>query len=156
MSATSETIFYKRSRFNTHLPIDCLYSPTHAWIARQEDGLWRVGLTKFATRMLGEMVDCGFELEPGAPVAPGQIIGWIEGFKAISDLFCIAEGVFAGGNPSLKEQIDLVTEEPHGRGWIYSVRGQPDAKCMNVAEYQQLLDKTIDRILEQQKPEDIH
>ena len=81
-----KTLHYKRSRFVTQLPLDYLYGPSHSWIARQGDGTWRVGLTKFATRMLGEMVDHGFELEVGAPVAPGQIIGWVEGFKAISDV----------------------------------------------------------------------
>jgi len=34
-----------------------------------------------------------FETQPGARVEPGQIIGWVEGFKAISDLFCVAENL---------------------------------------------------------------
>src|SRR5207302_8110065 len=102
---TPKTLHYKRSRFVTHLPVDYLYSPSHCWIARQENDLWRVGLTKFATRMLGEMVDHGFGVEANAPVAPGQIIGWVEGVNAISDLFCIAEGLFDGPNPQLKEKI---------------------------------------------------
>src|SRR5437763_7545931 len=67
-----KTLHYKRSRFVTHLPVDYLYSPSHCWIARQEDDLWRVGFTKFAVRMLGDMVDHGFEIEPGALVQPGQ------------------------------------------------------------------------------------
>src|SRR5262245_19669569 len=103
-----KTIHYKRARFATQLPVDYLYSPSHFWAARQEDDLWRIGLTRFATRMLGEMVDCGFELGADAPVASGQIIGWIEGFKAISDVFCIADGNFAGTNPILKEKITQV------------------------------------------------
>src|SRR6185503_5988298 len=80
-----KSLHYRRSRFVTHLPVNYLYSPSHCWIALQEGGLWRVGLTKFATRMLGEMVDHGFDIELESPVASGQIIGWIEGFKAISD-----------------------------------------------------------------------
>ena len=53
MSATS---FYKRSNFVTHLPVDCLYSPSHFWLREIAPGRWRVGFTKFATRMLGEIV----------------------------------------------------------------------------------------------------
>src|SRR5437762_7742358 len=100
-----KTLHYKRSRFVTHLPVDYLYSPSHCWIARQEGDLWRVGFTKFAVRMLGDMVDHGFEIEPGAPVQPGQIVGWIEGFKAISVRSCIAGGTFAGANPAPKASI---------------------------------------------------
>ena len=150
-----KTLHYKRSRFVTQLPVDYLYSPSHGWIARQEGDLWRVGFTKFAVRMLGDMVDHGFEIEPGAPVQPGQIVGWIEGFKAISDLFCIAEGNFAGANPLLKERITVVNKDPYGEGWLYMVKGKPDSKCVDVHGYRAILDKTIDKILEKHKSEEI-
>ncbi len=150
-----KTLHYKRSRFVTHLPVDYLYSPSHGWIARQEDDLWRVGFTKFAVRMLGDMVDNGFETGLDAPVQPGQIVGWIEGFKAISDLFCIAEGTFAGVNPLLKERITVVNKDPYGEGWLYMVKGKPDSKCVDVHAYRAILDKTIDKILEKQKSEEI-
>jgi glycine cleavage system H protein len=110
-----------------------------------------VGLTKFATRMLGEMVDHGFEVEAGAAVQCGQIIGWVEGFKAISDLFCVVEGEFLGSNSALKERISLISKDPYQKGWLYEVKGQPDVKCLDVHAYRDLLDKTIDRILARQK-----
>ena len=100
-------------------------------------------------------MDHGFEVQPESPVQPGQIIGWIEGFKAISDLFCIAEGQFMGGNPALKEKIELVNKDPYGAGWLYLVKGTPDSRCLDVHGYQQLLDKTIDKILEKQEHEEI-
>ena len=149
-----KSLHYKRARFVTQLPVDYFYSPSHFWIARQEGKTWRVGLTRFATRMLGDMVDHGFSVEPNAPVSSGQIIGWVEGFKAISDLFCIADGQFAGGNPALKEKIALLNKDPYGAGWLYAVEGKPDAKCFDVEEYTKVLDKTIDRILEKQKAEE--
>lgn len=149
------TLPYKRSHFATQLPLAYRYSPSHAWIAEHEPGLWRVGLTRFATRMLGEMVDHGIDTAPGVVVEPGQIIGWIEGFKAISDLFCIARGEFAGGNPGLKENIAAVDRDCYGQGWIYAVKGEPDPKCVDVHGYRAILDKAIDRILEQQKGQEI-
>jgi len=148
-----KTLHYKRSQFVTQLPVDYLYSPSHAWIARQDADHWRIGLTKFATRMLGEMVDHGFEIEPGTPVEAGQIVGWVEGFKAISDLYCIGRGQFAGGNPVLKEKIALVNKEPYGAGWLYLIKGQPDQKCVDVHAYRDILDAAIERILAQQKGE---
>ncbi|MCI0744664.1 MAG: glycine cleavage system protein H [Verrucomicrobia subdivision 3 bacterium] len=154
MAEQGKTLFYKRSQFVTHLPVDYLYSPSHAWIAREPDGEhWRVGLTKFATRMLGEMVDHGFELEAGARVDAGQIIGWVEGFKAISDLYCIAAGEFAGGNAMLRENVGLISKDPYGAGWLYRVKGAAAASCVDVQAYRAVLDKTIDKILEKQKGE---
>ena len=73
------TSFYKRSNFVTHLPVDCLYSPSHFWLARLDGDRWRVGFTKFATRMLGEIVEVQWEKADGAPVLSGEIIGSVEG-----------------------------------------------------------------------------
>jgi glycine cleavage system H protein len=148
------TVFYKRSNFVTHLPTDYLYSPSHFWLAAIGDGRWRVGYTKFATRMLGEIVDHQFEKQPGDPVQSGEIIGSIEGFKAISDLYCVGDGRFAEGNPALRNEIELVAKDPYGAGWLYVLEGTPDAKCSDLEAYRKLLDSTIDRILEKQSHED--
>jgi glycine cleavage system H protein len=151
MAAGEDTLLYKRARFVTRLPVGRLYSPSHFWIAEHEAGVWRVGFTRFATRMLGEMVEPQLQVEIGAPVGSGQIIGWIEGFKAISDIYCIAEGNFAGGNPALTENIELLGKEPYGAGWLYAIEGKPDSRCMDVHGYVGLLDATIDKMLEKQE-----
>lgn len=149
-----ETSFYKRSNFVTHLPVERLYSPSHVWLARETADRWKIGFTKFATRMLGEIVDHQWEKTPGDPVRSGEIIGSIEGFKAISDVYCVATGTFAGGNPVLGERIELVGTDPYGTGWLYIVDGAPDTNCLDVHGYRALLDTTIDRILEKQKTSD--
>jgi hypothetical protein len=47
------------------------------------------------------------------------------------------------------------TSDTGGAGWLYEVNGTPDTKCLDVHTYRDLLDKTIDRILAQQKGEEI-
>ncbi len=98
--------------------------------------------------MLGEMVDYGFDTAAGSPVSPGQAIGWIEGFKALSDVFCVGKGEFAGLNPALEGDITLVNRDPYGAGWLYMITGEPDSTCMDVRAYAGLLDRTIDKFLE--------
>jgi glycine cleavage system H protein len=147
----SQAIVYKKSRFVARLPVDYLYSPSHYWVGRQKDGSWRVGLTKFATRMLGEMVDCQFDVTPGSAVHQGQVLGWIEGFKAISDIFCAGDGVFLGPNPLLVEKITVVNEDPHAAGWLFSLEGRAGSDSLDVHGYCALLDKTIDLLLEKQE-----
>jgi glycine cleavage system H protein len=103
--------------------------------------------------MLGEIVEVQWEKAEGAAVASGEIIGSIEGFKAISDIYCAANGAFAGGNAALPENIETVGKDPYGAGWLYAVDGTPDAKCVDLAAYRALLDTTIDHILEKQSAE---
>jgi glycine cleavage system H protein len=151
MAASQHTLLYKRARFVTRLPVDRLYSPTHFWIAEQQAGIWRVGFTRFATRMLGEIVEHEFQVDLGAPIEAGQIIGWIEGFKAISDIYSVAGGKFAGGNPALSKNIELLGKEPYDAGWLYAIEGTPDSRCTDVHGYAGLLDATIDKMLEKQE-----
>ena len=155
MSAPA-TSFYKRSNFVTHLPVDCLYSPSHFWIAKMGGSKLgvtrlRIGFTKFATRMLGEIVEVRFEKQPGAALAGGDIVGSIEGFKAISDIYACVSGTFVSGNPVLASNVECVGKNPYAEGWLYEVDGEPDDKCVPLEQYRAMLDTTIDKILEKQK-----
>jgi len=140
----SATVFYQRCRFATPLPVAFLYTPAHHWLARQPDGSWRVGLTKFATRLLGEMVEYGFHLTAGTNVRVGDAIGFVEGFKAVSELASAVSGRFLGANPALREQPDLINQDPYDAGWLYTAEGLPDPAGLDVQGYRGFLDRTID------------
>ncbi len=143
------TIRYKRSRFSTRLIEDRLYTAGHSWLEQVEGDLWRVGFTKFAVRMLGEIVELGFELRAGATVETGQVVGWLEGFKAVTDVFTPLSGHFERVNPAVDEDVGIVTVDPYVEGWLFEVRGRPGRECISVQEYVSLLDTTIDKMLGQ-------
>ena len=149
MSQPPEKIIaYKRSRFSTRLPESRLYAQSHFWLLQEEPGVWRVGFTKFATRMLGDLVEYEFTVTTGAPVDLGQAIGWVEGFKAVSDLFSVATGEFLGPNPALSQDPTLADNDPYQRGWLYRVRGTPDPNTIDVNGYIAVLDATIDKMID--------
>jgi glycine cleavage system H protein len=139
-------IHYRRSRFATRLAGDRLYTASHFWVLEHEPGLWRVGLTKFAARMLGDVVDLGFDATAGTRVALGDAVGWLEGFKARTDLYTVVAGTFATANPELENDIDIIDRDRYGRGWLYEVRGTPDADACDAEGYAAMLDATIDRM----------
>ncbi len=146
-----EELYYRRLLFRTRLVSDRMYTPSHFWIQQQSDGLWRVGLTKFASRMLGDVVDIGFDRTEGQRVELGEEIGWFEGFKARSDLYSVAAGAFAGSNPLLIDRIAVIDDDRYRRGWLYEVRGEPDPGAMDMHAYAALLDATIDRMRQSQR-----
>jgi len=148
--APTEKIAYKRSRFSTRLPVGRLYTPSHFWLLQIEPGVWNVGFTKFATRMLGDMVEHGFGVKPGDSVSVGQTIGWVEGFKALTDLYCVVAGEFVSTNPALEADSTLTDTDPYDRGWLYRARGTPDANSVDVQGYMQMLDMTIDKMQDKQ------
>jgi glycine cleavage system H protein len=147
------TVFYKRATFVTHLPEEHLYTQSHSWISAVAGAKdqWRVGYTKFALRMLGEIVDVQLEKKADEPVEPGDVIGTIEGFKALSDLFCVGRGRYLRGNPSLSGSLEALAERPYDEGWLYEFEGSPDSRAVDVNGYRNLLDATIDRMLQKEQ-----
>ena len=141
-----QNVYYKRSRFTTWLPREHLYTRSHYWLSQIEPGVWRVGFTRFATRMLGDLVEHGFNLQVGQQIKVGETIGWVEGFKALSDIYSVADGEFLGGNPGLAEDISKIDSDAYASGWLYAVRGTPEPNSLTLDGYIQVLDATIDKL----------
>ena len=116
-------------------------------MGEQEPDVWRVGFTKFATRMLGDLVEYEVSVPLGLAVQPGQVIGWVEGLKAVSDVYCVMAGEFLGPNPELATDITLADADVYGRGWLYKVRGQPGSESLDVDGYVAVLDATIEKMI---------
>ena len=145
---------YKHSRFSARFPESYRYSRSHYWMGEGEGGEWRVGFTKFATRMLGELVEADFRVTPGDFVEPGQEIGTVEGFKAASDVFCAMSGEFTGGNPVLFEDACIIRTSPYVDGWLYAVKGAPETESLDVHEYIEHLDGIIHRMHAREKAQE--
>ena len=145
---SDDTVRFKRNHFSTRLPRGCLYCLSHSWLREHASGRWRVGLTGFATRMLGEIVEFDFEVSAGGKVEVADVIGWIEGFKAVSDVYCAASGVFSEVNSAAIENPEIICRDPYGDGWIYVIEGRPDPQAVGVDGYVEHLSRTIDKMLE--------
>ena len=157
-----QTIRFRHAHFTARLPVDYHYTPSHFWLLpvprvgdasmppvhamAEQGGLWRVGFTKFATRMLGELVEMKLDVQPGAAVSPGSRLGTVEGFKAVSDLFSVVEGSFVDRNPLLTSEACLTHSDPYERGWLYEAHGVPEPGYLNVHDYIAHLQATIDRL----------
>ncbi len=155
-----QTIRFRHAHFTARLPVDYRYTPSHFWLlpapaaagenlldlqgsspqaadqaATEQGTLWRVGFTKFATRMLGELVEMVLEVEPGQAITPGSRLGSVEGFKAVSDLFSVIDGTFGTRNPLLTSEACLTHSDPYERGWLYTACGEPEPGHLDVHGY---------------------
>lgn len=147
-SEKDAVVKYKRSRFTANFSTRNLYSKGHYWFAPQGNGVFRVGLTKFAARMLGELVEFGFEVKSGEKFKIGDILGWMEGFKAASDVYSLVDGEFVRENMELVENPELLHAKPHDKGWLYEMKmaKEDEVNLMQVNEYCQFLDGLIDKM----------
>jgi len=143
-----EFVRFKHARFSARFPKEFRYSRSHYWMApvADQEGVWHVGFTKFAKRMLGELVEASFEPTEGAAIEPGEEIGAVEGFKAASSVFSVMRGAFLRMNPVLAEDACVVKSDPYEVGWLYAVRGEPEAESLSVDGYIAALQETISRM----------
>lgn len=142
-----ESVYYRRSRFTTHLPVDRRYTRAHYWLAEESAGIWQIGFTKFATRMLGDVVEYEFTRPPGTTITVGDDIGWMEGLKALTTIFSVGTGQFLGTSDQVRNDITLIESDPYGQGWLYRLEGQAAPDAVDVHGYTAILDATIDKML---------
>ncbi len=147
MPAGNAFLQFQRAKFKTKLPQGQLYTQSHMWLREAPGNVWQIGLTRFALRMLGDPVELDFEVQGTQEIETGTVVGWLEGFKAVTDLYTPMPGRFAGGNPELDEGLDAVKSSSYDRGWLFAVQGTPGDECLDAESYADFLGATIDRML---------
>ncbi len=142
---------FQRAQFKTRLPRGRFYTAGHMWLRSDDGDLWQIGLTRFALRMLGEPVEIDFEARAGDAVETGQVVGWLEGFKAVTDLYSPMNGRFVSGNAALDDDMESIHRSPYERGWLFSMQGDPAADCVDAEGYASFLEATIDKMMGEPK-----
>ncbi|MFQ5808553.1 MAG: glycine cleavage system protein GcvH [Armatimonadota bacterium] len=125
-----------------NVPEDLKYTHSHEW-ARAEGELVRIGITDHAQAELQditylELPDIGAELRQGEP------FGIIESVKTVADLNMPIGGEIAEVNTALAGDLDVVSNDPYGDGWIIAVRPSSPEELdalLDAAAYRALLEK---------------
>jgi glycine cleavage system H protein len=114
-------------------PADLRYSHDHLW-ARPSGGtgLVRVGVTDFAQRSLGDVVDVTLPAL-GDTVTAGEACGDIESVKSLSELIAPVTGTVHTRNDDLAGVPELVNSDPYGQGWMFEVEADPATLSQQLA-----------------------
>jgi glycine cleavage system H protein len=113
------------------------YTEQHEWV-RVEGGEGTIGITRFATEQLGDVVfvelpDLGKTLAKGAEAAV------VESVKAASEVYAPVGGTVVAVNEGLGSDPAQVNAEPEGAGWFFKIKLADPAELsplMDEAKYQ--------------------
>jgi glycine cleavage system H protein len=97
-------------------PADLRYTRDHEWVRIQDD-VAVLGITDFAQKELGEVVYVELP-EVGHMFDAGDELGTIESVKAVAEVYTPIAGEVIEVNDSLKDDPQVVNEDPHGDGWL--------------------------------------
>ncbi len=103
------------------IPEDLRYTESHEWIAEDEEGLLRVGITDHAQSKLGDLVYVELP-ELGASYNAGDSCAVVESVKAASDIYCPVSGEIVSVNDELADAPEQVNTHPYGDGWLFTLR----------------------------------
>jgi glycine cleavage system H protein len=122
-------------------PEELRFNKTHEWVHVSEEGNEKtatVGLSAFAVEALTDLVFIELP-EVGRKVTAGEGLGEVESVKAVSDLYSPVTGEVVEVNSELPDNLDMLSADPYGKGWIAKIKMADDtglADLMDYAAYQ--------------------
>ncbi len=95
------------------------YTEEHLWV-HVEGVNARFGITDHAQKELEEIVYVELP-ETGKKVRKGEIVCTIESVKSTNDLPCPLSGEIHSVNIQLRNEPEIINEDPLGAGWIFTL-----------------------------------
>jgi glycine cleavage system H protein len=102
-------------------PSELKYTKEHEWLRLNDDGTATIGITDFAQGELGDIVFVEIN-EIGEELDQDEVFGTVEAVKTVSELFLPLQGTVIEFNEKLKDNPELVNEDPYGEGWMVKIK----------------------------------
>ena len=115
---------------------DVKYSKEHEWIVLEGDEA-KIGITKHATEMLGDIVFAELP-EKGSIVEKDGTAGVVESTKAASDVYTPVSGEVIDINQTIVDDPSKINEDPEGTAWFFKLKLKDKSEMdslMNKEEY---------------------
>ena len=93
------------------IPADLMYTSSHEWVRKNDDGTITIGITDYAQEQLGDLV---FVETPavGRNVDAGEACAVVESVKSASDIYSPVAGEVTDSNSALSDTPELVNQDP--------------------------------------------
>ncbi len=104
------------------IPEGLRYTENHEWVAIEDDGKVRVGITDFAQDALGDVVFVDLP-EVGAELAAGEAFAEIESTKSVADVYSPIAGTVVAANEVLVDAPETINSDPYESAWFVVIEG---------------------------------
>lgn len=98
------------------------YTRTHEWFEQVENNIIKVGLTRHAVSMLGEIVYVNCEYSIGEKFDEDEELLTLESVKAVDYIKFPYPGVLVDYNHFIDDDKSLINENPEDNGWLIKVK----------------------------------
>jgi glycine cleavage system H protein len=106
---------------------------TYEWLFF-ENGHVKVGITKKASKEIGEIVHIHFP-KVGQKVEKGKEILVLESTKSAIDTYAPISGEIVEVNTKLLENLNHLNDDPEGKGWLFSIKPHNINQYLSLDDY---------------------
>jgi glycine cleavage system H protein len=114
-----------------------LYTKTHEWIQKMEDGTVVIGITDHAQHEVGDIVFIETPKD-GTEVKKGDEFGALESVKTVEPMYSPVSGKVVRSNPLIQDTPEIINTSPYDDGWIVVIKLSDPSELdglMNASEY---------------------
>ncbi|MCI0492117.1 MAG: glycine cleavage system protein GcvH [Planctomycetes bacterium] len=118
-------------------PENLLFAKTHEWVAVANEGgqkIATIGLSAFAVEALTDLVFIELP-KVGRQVKAEESFCEVESVKAVSDVYAPVTGEVIAVNESLPDNLETLSSDPFGDGWIARIKVSDDSALANLMDH---------------------
>src|SRR5262245_63999654 len=118
-------------------PETLLFAKTHEWVSVATEGgqkIATIGISKFAVEALTDLVFIELP-KVGRQVKAEESFCEVESVKAVSDVYAPVTGEVVAANDKLADDLETLSKDPYGDGWIASIKISDEAGLKNLMDY---------------------
>lgn len=109
-------------------PEDVYYSEELLWVKDEGVHRFRVGICDVAVKSVKELLFVDVAPRPGAQVAKGEILGYVETSKGVWEIVAPLSGTLVTVNPPIAQgNANPIVDDPYGKGWLIELETAGDA-----------------------------
>lgn len=119
-------------------PESLLFAKTHEWVAVAETGgakIATIGISKHAVEALTDLVFIELP-KVGRSVDAEESFCEVESVKAVSDVYSPVTGEVTEVNEPLADQLEVLSDDPYGKGWIAKVKITDEGSLAGLMDYE--------------------
>ncbi|PMB75157.1 MAG: hypothetical protein C0193_01780 [Candidatus Bathyarchaeota archaeon] len=131
-----------------------LYTPKHTWAQITPEGNIRVGVSEYAQKHLKSIVRVLTE-PVGKEINKMEPFGVAETWMFMFDLYAPVSGKIVKVNEKLKNEPNIINEDPYNEGWIVEIKPKNSLvleeelkKLLSAREYNKWINKLEGRLRE--------
>ena len=105
----------------SNIPSHLKYTESHEWVAADEHGNARIGISDHAQAALGDLVYVELPAV-GDELSQGDACAVVESVKAASDIYTPISGTVIAINEDLDADPAIINSDPYNDGWLFELQ----------------------------------